>query len=172
MRLKPAAIDIFLQPGEIYFGDRNTRIRTLLGSCVAITVWHARKKIGGMCHYMLPARGQPTAEALDGRYADEAVLLLLREIADAQTDPRDYQVKVFGGGNMFVRSKKMPGRSKPMNIAGRNIDVAEQLLALHGFVAAADHVGGDGYREIVFEISSGDVWLRQHSNTMQTAEAP
>ena len=171
MRLKPAAIDIFLQPGEIYFGDRNTRIRTLLGSCVAITVWHARKRIGGMCHYLLPARGQSSAEALDGRYADEAVLLLLREIADAQTDPRDYQVKVFGGGNMLTKSSA-PRRGKPMNIAARNIDVAEQLLAQYGFVAAADHVGGDGYRQIIFEISSGDVWLRQHSNTLQTAEAP
>jgi chemotaxis protein CheD len=171
MRLQPAAIDIFLQPGEVYFGDRHTRIRTLLGSCVAITVWHARKKIGGMCHYLVPARGQPSADALDGRYADEAVLLLLREIANAQTDPRDYQVKVFGGGNMLTKPSAA-GRGKPMNIAGRNIDVAEQLLARHGFVAAADHVGGDGYRQIIFEISSGDVWLRQHNNTMQTAEAP
>lgn len=171
MRLKPAAIDIFLQPGEVYFGDRNTRIRTLLGSCVAITVWHARKKIGGMCHYLLPARGHLKENSLDGRYADEAVLILLREIACAQTDPRDYQVKVFGGGNMFAKSKvTKPGKS--MNIAARNIDVAEQLLARHGFVAAADHVGGDGYRQIIFEISSGDVWLRQHNNTMHSAEAP
>ena len=171
MRLPPAAIDIFLQPGEVYFGDRNTRIRTLLGSCVAITVWHARKKIGGMCHYLLPTRGQPGADAFDGRYADEAVLLLLREIADAHTDPRDYQVKVFGGGNMLVKSNTA-SRGKPMNIASRNIEVAEQLLAQHRFVAIADHVGGDGYRQIIFEIGSGDVWLRQHSNTMQTAEAP
>lgn len=171
MRLKPAAIDIFLQPGEVYFGDRNTRIRTLLGSCVAITVWHARKKIGGMCHYLLPTRGRANNGELDGRYADEAVLLLLREIAVARTNPHDYQVKVFGGGNMFA-PPKAKARSTSMNVATRNIEMAEHLFARHGFVAAAEHLGGAGYRQIIFEVSSGDVWLRQHSNTMQSAEAP
>ena len=46
---KPAdAIEIFLHPGEFYFGDRHTRIRTLLGSCVSIILWHPRLLIGGM----------------------------------------------------------------------------------------------------------------------------
>jgi hypothetical protein len=61
-------IDIFLQPGEFYFGDHETRIRTLLGSCVAITMWHPRLRIGGMCHYLLPMhRGRSGKTELDGR---------------------------------------------------------------------------------------------------------
>ena len=31
-------LEIFLGPGEFYFGEGKTRIRTLLGSCVAIPV--------------------------------------------------------------------------------------------------------------------------------------
>ena len=31
----PHVIDVFLGPGDFYFGDEQTRIRTLLGSCVA-----------------------------------------------------------------------------------------------------------------------------------------
>ena len=57
--------EIFLQPGEFYFGDAATRIRTLLGSCVAITLWHPARMIGGMCHYMLPNR-QKHHGPLDG----------------------------------------------------------------------------------------------------------
>ncbi len=49
-------MEVFLQPGELYFGDGRTRVRTLLGSCVAIAVWHPRLRIGGLCHYMLPSR--------------------------------------------------------------------------------------------------------------------
>ncbi|MDO8775427.1 MAG: chemotaxis protein CheD, partial [Burkholderiaceae bacterium] len=85
---KPAhTVDIFLQPGEVYFGGRDTRIRTLLGSCVAITMWHPGMLAGGMCHYMLP--GAPTGRrgALDGRYADEAMELMLCEICNAYTSP-------------------------------------------------------------------------------------
>lgn len=55
-------LDIFLQPGEWYFGEGNTRVRTTLGSCVAIVLWHPVRRIGGMCHYMLPSRGRPSDE--------------------------------------------------------------------------------------------------------------
>ncbi|MCK6396767.1 MAG: chemotaxis protein CheD, partial [Zoogloea sp.] len=96
--INPAAIDIFLQPGEVYFGDRGTRIRTVLGSCVSITFWHPRLLLGGMCHIMLPGRIGKAPDEPDGRYADEAVSLLVDEMRAAGTQPRDYQAKLFGGG--------------------------------------------------------------------------
>lgn len=85
---KPAhVVEIFLQPGESYFGDKNTRIRTLLGSCVSITLWHPHLLIGGMCHYLLPDRGGKSSTGeLDGRYADEAIQILLKEVRAAGTD--------------------------------------------------------------------------------------
>ena len=72
MQAPADVIDVFLQPGEFYFGEEKTRIRTLLGSCVAVTLWHPKLRIGGMCHYMLPRRPRDkagAAEKLDGRYA-------------------------------------------------------------------------------------------------------
>lgn len=79
---KSHAIDIFLQPGEFYFGDRETRLRTILGSCVAITLWHPRLRIGGMCHYLLPMRrGHHDEAELDGRYADDSLTLRLIKVA-------------------------------------------------------------------------------------------
>ena len=62
-------------PSEKYPSTR----RTLLGSCVSISLWHPRRKIGGMCHYMLPSRGGCEASAPDGRYADEVIALMLQE---------------------------------------------------------------------------------------------
>lgn len=81
MKTPEGVLEIFLQPGEFYFGDEKTRIRTLLGSCVAITMWHPKLNIGGMCHYMLPQnRRKETAHVLDGRYAVDAMQMFLREI--------------------------------------------------------------------------------------------
>ncbi len=40
-------MDIFLQPGELYFGDSDTCIRTVLGSCVSLTFWHPKLLGGG-----------------------------------------------------------------------------------------------------------------------------
>ena len=42
----PDLIDIFLQPGEYFVGDADYQIRTMLGSCVSMTLWHPGKRIG------------------------------------------------------------------------------------------------------------------------------
>lgn len=172
MPLSRDAIDIFLQPGEVYFGDRSERIRTLLGSCVAITLWHAKKQVGGMCHYMLSKRRAPRGrgDALDGRYADEALQLLLREIEHSGGDPREYQVKLFGGGNMFApvappggQPGGQPGKKqRGINVADDNVLAGRALLAQHGFIIAAEQLGGHGHRQVIFDIASGDVWVKRH----------
>lgn len=159
MRLSHDVIDIFLNPGDVFFGDRDIRLRTLLGSCVAITAWHPALKLGGMCHYMLPARNRGKIARLDGRYADEAILLLLKEALRYQTNPYDYEVKLFGGGNMFADAKK--NRRPVLSVADRNVIAGQELLRRHGFAVAAEHLGGEGHRNIIFDIGSGDVWVRQ-----------
>ncbi|WP_269532603.1 chemotaxis protein CheD [Chitinimonas sp. BJYL2] len=157
-------IDIFLQPGEVYFGDAETRIRTLLGSCVSITWWHPQRRIGGMCHYLLPQRPntQPSGTAkaglpaqLDGRYAEEAFQLVMRYIQSTGTLPADYVVKMFGGGHMLNN-----GSSKLPAVGDRNIEFGKQWLASHGFRLSREHLAGEGHRHIVFDIATGDVWVR------------
>ena len=153
-------LEIFLQPGEHYFGDRDTRIRTVLGSCVSMTFWHPQLLMGGMCHYMLPAREHErrgdSAPVPDGRYADEAVALLMREIDGIGASHREYRVKLFGGGNMFPNTRK----SKEAHVGQRNIETARLLVKKHGFVCVAEHLGGIGHRNVIFDVWNGDVWVR------------
>ena len=154
--MRPAArntIEIFLQPGEFWFGDRDTRIRTLLGSCVSITMWHPRLRIGGMCHFMLPERGvRACADGLDGRYAGDAIALFLRELRAAHTRPQDYQVKLFGGGRMF-RSRHAAGAPAALDVGTRNVEAARTLLRTHGFRVRAAHVEGEGHRNLIFDVA-------------------
>lgn len=176
MTVKPKhVLEVFLQPGEFYFGDASMRIRTLLGSCVSITLWHPKRLIGGMCHYMLPGRGGRRHATPDGRYADEAIALFLREIAAAKTHPAEYEAKLFGGGNMFShggakkierRSPASPMRRKPASISLTNIDAGRKLLKQHGFRIKAEDAGGDGQRHVIFDISSGHVWVRRNKATV------
>ena len=35
---------LFLMPGQWYFGGKASELRTLLGSCVAVTLWHPAKR--------------------------------------------------------------------------------------------------------------------------------
>lgn len=151
----PDLLEIFLQPGEFHFGEGRTRIRTLLGSCVAIALWHPRRSIGGLCHYMLPSRPRRRAgEAPDGRYADEAMELFARELHRTRTAPEDYVAKLFGGGAMFAR------HSDRVDIAERNVQAGRELAAAHGLRLQAEHLGGRGHRNVILDLWSGDVWVR------------
>jgi chemotaxis protein CheD len=149
--------EVVLKIGQFYFGGGRTKIRTLLGSCVSITMWHPRLKIGGMCHYMLPRRGpgETASLAAEGNYADEVMQMFLREIRHAGTRPQEYIVKLFGGGCMFVDTNEI------REVSGRNISAGRDLLAKHGFAISAENTGGYGSRVLVFELWSGDVWIRR-----------
>lgn len=152
-------IEIFLQPGEWYFGDRQVRIRTLLGSCVAMVFWHPEMLVGGMCHFMLPTRGGKAHKAerpLSGRYADEAMHLLMREMKKAGAPHSEYQAKLFGGGDMFSTVSKRAG----VHIGLNNVEAARRLVQHHGFDCVAEHLGGEGHRNVIFDIWSGHVWIR------------
>jgi chemotaxis protein CheD len=157
------ALEVFLQPGEFYFGEEKTRIRTLLGSCVAITLWHPRLRIGGMAHYMLPQRPSRGTQPLDGRYAEEVMLMFQRELQDTRTRPGEYQVKLFGGGRMFAHARNA---KRHVDVQDRNIDIGRLLMVQHGFKVLAEDLGGDGHRNVVFDLWSGDVWLKKAARTL------
>ena len=157
MKKPDHVIEIFLQPGEWYFGECDTRIRTVLGSCVSLTAWHPRLKIGGMCHYMLPARGNGSVSAPDGRYADEAFALLQREMRAAGTVLDEYRFKMFGGGNMFPGMSCLQNKA---NVPSRNIAAARELVTRHNLRVSAEHLGVTGHRHVMFDIWSGHAWVR------------
>ena len=151
---------IFLHPGEVYFGDSNCQIHTLLGSCIAITLWHPRLKIGGMCHFVL-AGSQPKAngeqsEPITGRYSSDAMLLLEKEVSLRNTVFNDYQAKIFGGSNMLTNTTL----EKDEQIGTKNTEAALALLSKHNINLFVAHVGETGHRRIAFDISTGDVWVK------------
>ncbi len=143
----------FLMPGDPWFGDGPARVRTLLGSCVAVTLWHPRRHCGGICHFLLPTRrgGRAADVPLDGRYGDEAIELLLREVSGNGTRAAQYQVKLFGGGRMYDTHTQ---------VGTGNVAQARRLVETHGLTLSACHTGGDGHRNLIFDLDTGHVWLR------------
>jgi chemotaxis protein CheD len=151
-------IDVFLQPGELFVGDASFQIRTILGSCVSITLWHPLAHVGGMSHFLLPTRSVAVPEqVLDGRYGDEALQWMLTDLRASGVDPRQCQAKIFGGGNMF------PGqtRASAMTVGQRNGEAARRLLQNLGIDAVSESLFGMGHRQIIFNVNNGDVWMRQ-----------
>ena len=159
-------MDLFLQPGEFIVADASYKLRTRLGSCVSITLWHPATRTGGMSHFLLPSRGSARRpKRLDARYGDEAMQLMLADLAKLDIDPRQCQGKVFGGGNMF------PGVNHPGGLVGqRNGEAAIALLGDNGIPILSESLFGIGHRQIIFDVSSGDVWSSQIAPSVAPGE--
>ena len=72
--------------GELFAARRPTEISTSLGSCVAACLFDPESKIGGMNHFMLPAR--TLNEGASARYGVHAMELLINEIMKRGGDRR------------------------------------------------------------------------------------
>lgn len=154
--------EVFLQPGEFYWGDSETRIRTVLGSCVAVTIWHPQKMVGGMCHIILPKRHASHRDSTmasnekSAKYADEAIELMFLEMKKQKIRPKECHVKVFGGSNMFPSLKA----TKENQIGDRNLQAVLSELDYYGFNIHANHYGGEDSRYIIFDVWSGFAWVK------------
>ncbi|MES2265102.1 MAG: chemotaxis protein CheD [Pseudomonadota bacterium] len=152
-----AIIDVFLLPGEHFVGDARHRIRTLLGSCVSITLWHPRRRIGAMSHFLLSVGEKSHVAQLNGRYCEGAIALMLGELEQVGINPSECQAKIFGGGMMFPQIE----RANVQGIGRRNGEMAERLLMAHNIPVVSESLFGVGHRHIIFNVRTGDVWVRQ-----------
>ena len=151
------AMDIFLQPGEMFFGDTQTRIRTLLGSCIAISMWHPIRRVGGMAHCLLPtADFDRRSMTPDARYVDDAILMLFREAMRERLNPAEFQYKLFGGADMFAGL----GATSKVKIGEKNAAMAYRMLDMMGIAVVAHDLGGNVHRSVIFDVDSGHVWIR------------
>lgn len=149
--------DIFLLPGQYFVGNQAHRIRTVLGSCVSITLWHARRRVGAMSHSVLPAPDSVRAGQPDARYCADALEMMLRDLAALGAAPGECQAKVFGGASMFAQPLLGDGH----DIGRRNGELALRLLRERRIPVASESLYGHGHRRIVFSVASGDVWSQQ-----------
>lgn len=150
---------IFLHPGEFVFAEPGTHIHTVLGSCIAITLWHPALQIGGMCHFVLPGRpaGEVNQDAqYDGRYGDEAMKLFELAARLHCTQLNEYRAKIFGGADMYGNTENM-GREL---IGSKNSEKAIRMLMACQVEVEVAHVGESGHRRVVFDVENGDVWVK------------
>jgi chemotaxis protein CheD len=149
--------EVILQPGE-YFVGGGMRVRTLLGSCVSITLWHPRRRIGAMSHFVLADRGGARRGTPDARYGNEALALMMAELALLKVAPEECEGKIFGGGDMFPeQASRMAGMA---GVGRRNGEAAWALLEASGVKVVSQHLYGDGHRQIIFDLDTGHVWVR------------
>lgn len=147
---------IYLNPGEIVVAEGPVVVTTVLGSCVAVTLYSPQTRYSAICHGVLPSGSGSSKEP--GRYVDQAIRYMLnffrlREVANSQL-----AVKIFGGADMFSRTTELGVRQ---TIGRKNVEAALAELQLVGLRPQVTEVGGSLGRKLVFRAHTGEVFLKK-----------
>jgi chemotaxis protein CheD len=149
---RPPAMRSSCTPASMPCADASPP-RTLLGSCVSITLWHPARRIGAMSHFLLAEPGQEGARALDGRYGDEALELMLADAAAWASRRR------MPGQASSAAAICSPRRSlgEQRGVGETNGEAARRLLQQHRHSPRCRSLFGDRPPAIVFDIRNGEV---------------
>ncbi len=152
---------VHLVPGRLIVTREAQIVTTVLGSCVAVTMFDPLSGLAAICHAML---AEPhAAERLREddprrfRYMTEALPAMLDAYRRAGISAQAIRVKVFGGGNVIGESHA----TDPNWIGGANVAAARQLLERAGMRVAAENTGGRCGSKILFNTATGAV-LHKH----------
>jgi len=145
--------NIFLKPGEVVMAYKPSLVSSVLGSCVAVTMFSRALKIGAICHAMLPDSG---GRSDDLRYVDNALLNIFQKMRE--TGAEELVVKLFGGAQVLNVGSYA---SEKRTVGEQNVARAELVLAELGLKVAARDTGGVQGRKLYFCTGSGDVFLHR-----------
>lgn len=145
---------VYLKPGEVLITCKPVLVSTVLGSCVAVTMFSPRSGFGAICHAMLPDN---VGRGADLRYVDTA-LHHLYSCAVENGVGNDLVVKLFGGAQVLDIGERAVGR---LTVGDQNVARAEAVLSDLGLVVAVRDTGGLRGRKLFFCTRSGDVYVRR-----------
>ena len=130
-----------------------TLISSVLGSCVAVTMFSPERRIGAICHAMLPYGG---GRSDDLRYVDSAIQHIYQKIRAYGVT--DLVVKMFGGAQVLEVGSYAPEKK---TVGAQNVLQAELELEALGLKISAQDTGGIHGRKLYFCTREGDVFLHR-----------
>jgi len=138
--------DVYLPPGLLYAAAAPCVISTVLGSCVAVCLWSARLRAGGMNHYLLPRSVGPEASP---RYGETALELLLARLQQLGAVTTELEARLYGGASVL---RTLPSTA---HLGTDNVEVARRFVREYGIPVVDEDVLGRSARRVVFDVESG-----------------
>lgn len=160
---QPAQLrELFLRPGELFVCCEPSLVTTVLGSCVAVTMFNARLKIGAICHALLADPRKTASNEVENaepfKYVSLAIPAMLEMFRSLGISLQETEVKLFGGANVLMNSRESV---RDQGIGAINVLRAKTLLQECNLRVSRAHVGGERGRKLIFNTATGEVLLKQ-----------
>jgi len=134
--------------GQIVLAEAPTLLTAVLGSCVGVALYHARRHIGVLAHVVLADSTGRTAAP--GKFADTAIPHMVSLLAKEGIPASAVVAKLAGGVAIF-------GGGGPMMLGDANVAAVLRGLAAAGLRVVARDVGGTKGRRIALNCSTGSL---------------
>lgn len=145
--------------GQVAAARTPDRLWSILGSCVALALYHPKRQVGMLSHVVLPfsdgRRGTP------GKFADTAVPHMLQLLRAMGVPSDELVAKIAGGACMF-------GHSMPLEIGENNVRSIVHALEAVSIRIAGKDVGGAKGRRVTLDCSSGGLLVEVLGRPMLT----
>lgn len=149
---------------SVFVASANTAVdleTTSLGSCVAVALYDAEAKVGGLCHCLLDRSGRFGPVTEPGRCADTAIPALVQEMVALGAHQDRLTARIAGGGNMFST------RTLIYDVGVWNVDSARETLSILGIQIIGEDVGGGAARRLRLSMGSGLVTVQKPNGSVE-----
>lgn len=153
---------VYLHPGEIFFGREQVLVSTVLGSCLAITMFCETNRFSGISHCIMPKCTQGNSLcsqcAEPYKYVDCTIIKMLEIFNSKNIKNEDIEIKMFGGADVLKPINKLKNIS---SVGDQNIKSALNMLDKLKLKLVSKDVGGKLGRKIIYRVNTGEVYLKR-----------
>lgn len=140
--------------------DAQLTFSTVLGSCVSACVRDRVANVGGMNHFLLAEQSGSARDryGASARYGAFAMEQLINKVLSRGTGKKaNLEFKIFGGGKINAALD---------DVGAKNIEFVREFLANEGYSAAAEDLGGNFARRVMFRPATGRAFVKRLDNAV------
>lgn len=154
-------MDIEVKMGEVAVTKNpDCLVATGVGSCLVVTLYDPKNKIGGMAHAMIArpqcaviARSETTRQSSaftrDAKYVEDAIDAVIDKMAEGGSKRIDMEAKLVGAANMFAAIDS--------DMSKETVRAAKRKLKCEHIIILGESVGGNIGRSVELNPKSGMV---------------
>jgi chemotaxis protein CheD len=156
--------EIIVRVADLRAGSGSDVLVTIgLGSCVAILLYDATARVGGLAHVLLPSPALSRKDGNAAKFPQTAVPRLVELMCEKGASIRRMSARLVGGASMFSGL----GAPGTIQMGERNIVASRQALHHQGIAIVGEATGGDFGRTVRLSVADGRVEISSVAHGVQ-----
>lgn len=144
--------EILVRVADLNVGGADDVLVTVgLGSCVAIALYDAVARVGGLAHILLPSPALSRETDNAAKFPQLALPRLVELMAARGASSKRIAARIAGGASMFANLAP----SGTIQMGERNVVATRQALSASGVPLVGEAVGGDFGRTVRLFVADG-----------------